>query len=93
MAFIGLELFDERYNCGPRVVSESGKSFNEICTLGRHQQWQPTALQMLSGNSSNIADLLRAFLVNICRALAMEHQEIASLIRPGIHPSFNQVHF
>ena len=35
MAFIGLELYDEGYNCGPTVVPESGKSFNEICTLDR----------------------------------------------------------
>ena len=35
MAFIGLELYDEGYNCGPTVVGESGKSFNEICTLER----------------------------------------------------------
>ena len=35
MAFIGVELYDEGYNCGPTVVGESGKSFNEICTLER----------------------------------------------------------
>ena len=51
MAFIGLELYDEGYNCGPTVFPESGKSFNEICTLG-HQQWQPTTLPVLSGLSS-----------------------------------------
>ena len=44
-------LYDGSYNCGPTLVPESGKSFNEICTLD-HQQWRPTTPQMLSGWTS-----------------------------------------